>query len=163
VRRGAVAGAPHFTWAELTRSATAAAWGLANDPGPAEASRLAALARGVLEPLRRRFGPLAVTSGYRSAELNWYVSLSRTSRHCTGEAADLKPLAPGVSLAAVALAAAAELPVGQVIVEHPPGGWVHLALARPQERPRLFLQRPGSPLMAVTPEELKGRTCNPAS
>lgn len=154
-RRGAIPGAPHFTWRELTRSATARAWGLANRPGPAQTARLAELARLVLEPLRRRCGPLAVLSGFRSAELNWYVSLSRASRHCAGEAADLRPLDPGAGLAAVALAAVEELPVGQVILEHPPAGWVHLALARPGERPRLYLQEPGRPLVTLEPEELR--------
>jgi len=149
-----LSGAPHFTLAELTASDTARRYGLDNRPGPQAAARLGELARRVLEPLRRRFGPLAVTSGFRSAELNWFVSLARTSRHCTGEAADLKPLSRGADLKAMAAYAWRRLPVREVIVEHPPGGWLHVSLGRPGEAARLLLQEPGRPLERVTLEEL---------
>ncbi|GEM_PF-623413 len=152
-----IPGAPHFTLAELTRSHTARTYGLDNRPGPAQLANLTALAQRVLEPLRRRFGPLLVLSGYRSPELNWYVSLSRTSRHCQGLAADLRPARRGVTLWQMAAYAARYLPVHELIVEYPPAGWLHVSLARPGEGLRLLLQTRDAPLRRLGREELEAK------
>ena len=122
-----IPGAPHFCLAELTRSDTALRYGLDNRPGPRETARLVRLAREHLEPLRRRFGPLAVLSGYRSPLLNWYVSLSRASRHCRGEAADIRPLKAGVSLGEVMAFAQANLACQELILEGRPRWFIHLS------------------------------------
>lgn len=148
-------GAPHFTLAELVFSATAQTYGLDNTPGPAALERLLELARLVLEPLRVRFGPLKVTSGFRSPELNWYVSLSRTSRHCQGEAADIEPLAPKVGPPHLALWALANLPCGQIILYNPPQGWLHLDLAGPgAPPPRLYLSQGQSSPLPIAADDL---------
>jgi len=148
-------GAPHFTLRELSASATATKYGLDNTPGPAVLANLLLLAWLVLEPLRREFGPLKVTSGFRSPELNWLVSLSRTSRHCSGLAADLRPLAAGASLASLALWAQENLPCGQIILYNPPHGWLHLDLSLTESRTaRLFLDRPGNGPLPVSRQEL---------
>ncbi len=148
-------GAPHFTLAELTASSFAQTYGLDNTPSPAVRERLLELSRLVLEPLRQRFGAIRVTSGYRSSELNWYVSLSRTSRHCRGEAADIMPLAPEVDCPSLAQWAAANLPCGQIILYNPPHGWLHLDLTRPgAPPPRLYLSQGQRSPAPVTAEEL---------
>jgi len=79
----------HFTLRELTRSGTALRRGLGNEPSPGDVERLTLLCRHVLEPLRRRFGVLRITSGYRSRELNRLVGGVADSQHCLGEAADV--------------------------------------------------------------------------
>ena len=43
----------------------------------------------VLEPLRRRFGRIRITSGYRSPSVNAKVGGVATSQHTLGEAADI--------------------------------------------------------------------------
>ena len=48
-----------------------------------------ALCDNVLEPLRRRFGRILITSGYRSPKVNALVGGVPTSQHVRGEAADL--------------------------------------------------------------------------
>ena len=63
--------------------------GMDNTPGPTEKIALIVLAWTVLEPLRRQFGPLRITSGYRSPEVQALVSTSTTSSHPDGRAADL--------------------------------------------------------------------------
>ena len=79
----------HFSLREFVISATAIRHGIINMP-PAEAQqRLEALCREVLEPLRRRFGVIRITSGYRSPEVNRLVGGSATSQHLRGEAADI--------------------------------------------------------------------------
>lgn len=79
----------HFTLGEFTRSGTAIRCRVENVPTAADVARLEALCLNVLEPLRRRFGVLRVTSGYRSERLNSLVGGVATSQHCRGEAADL--------------------------------------------------------------------------
>lgn len=150
--------APHFTLGELVRSDTARAYGLDNTPGPQVIARLLRLAGEVLEPLRRRFGPLLVSSGYRSPELNWFVSLSRRSLHCRGRAADLRPMVRSLRALDLAACAYQRLPCQEVILYYPPGGWLHLSQpAQGRPRPRLLLQTAGRDLAAVSLDELRRR------
>lgn len=80
---------PHFTLREMTVSGTALRHHIDNMPPPAAVARLEALCLDVLEPLRRRFGAIRVTSGYRCPELNRLVGGRERSQHLLGEAADL--------------------------------------------------------------------------
>jgi len=149
-------GAPHFTLAELIRSDTAAAYGLDNRPDKASLKRLLKLTRLILEPLRLRFGPIKVLSGFRSPELNWYVSLSRTSRHCRGEAADIVPLDRAVGLMDIITYAHGHLSFQELILEHPPRGWVHVSIGSQGEAARhLMLQEKGRPLCTVALADLQ--------
>jgi hypothetical protein len=43
----------------------------------------------VLEPIRVKFGPLNISSGYRSKVLNHYIGGALSSQHCEGKAADI--------------------------------------------------------------------------
>ena len=86
----------HFRLSEFTRSGMAIRLRLSNEP-PAEAvENLRQLCEQVLEPLRRRFGVLRVTSGYRCQRLNEAVGGAQNSRHLTGNAADLHVSSPEV-------------------------------------------------------------------
>lgn len=156
--QGPIPGAPHFTWQEMIRSQTAAQYKLDNHPGPQTQKRLAHLARTILEPIRRQFGPIQVLSGFRSGELNWYVSLSRTSRHCRGEAADIRPLNQGVSLTEVAGFIIRELPFQELIAYPPAPGWLHVS-CRMDGLPagKTMLQAPGRPLQRLSPDSLLQR------
>lgn len=55
---------------------------------PEHLVNLSRVAHEVLMPLRNRFGPIKVTSGYRNHRLNEAVSGSADSRHLTGCAVD---------------------------------------------------------------------------
>lgn len=133
-----IAGAPDFTLAELTHSDTAQAQGLDNRPPQEAAQRLCRLARQVLQPLRERFGPLRITSGYRSPELNKLVGGSPRSHHCLGQAADFKPLGEQVPLLAMVSHICHHLPYEELVAESPPQGWLHVALVPDQEPARLL-------------------------
>lgn len=75
---------------ELTRSETAAAMGIRNDPGARERLALVNLCAKLLQPLRDAYGkPIHINSGYRCPELNKAVGGVPTSQHQRGEAADL--------------------------------------------------------------------------
>ncbi|MGD8560988.1 MAG: D-Ala-D-Ala carboxypeptidase family metallohydrolase [Desulfarculaceae bacterium] len=152
----AIEGAPHFTLNELIASGTAAAYGLDNRPGPETRRRLRFLAATLLEPVRRQFGPLLVLSGYRSPEVNWFVSLSRTSRHCRGEAADVRPAQGGRSLLEIVAFVHDNLSFQEMIAEYLPAGWIHLAcrVDGPPAR-RLKVQNQNEPLRDITLPQLR--------
>ena len=79
----------HFTLTEMVRSATAIRLGLKNVPDDLAVYHLRLLCRHVLEPLRRRFGVIRITSGYRSKKLNDAVGGAEFSQHRYGMAADI--------------------------------------------------------------------------
>ena len=79
----------HFTLREFVVSRTAMVNNIDNTPTDEAVERLRQLCTHVLEPLRRRFGVIRVTSGYRCAELNRLVGGVKNSQHTLGEAADL--------------------------------------------------------------------------
>ena len=79
----------HFTLAEMVASATALKMNIDNTPTDIEVKRLRALCQHVLEPLRKHFGVIRVTSGYRCRALNKAVNGVSNSQHMRGEAADI--------------------------------------------------------------------------
>lgn len=79
----------HFTLREFVLSATAIRHGIDNTPPAETVERIKALCENVLEPLRRRFGVIRITSGFRSERVNRLVGGAATSQHRLGEAADI--------------------------------------------------------------------------
>ena len=79
----------HFSLREFTISAAAIRHNINNVPTDVEIGNLRSLCQNVLEPLRRRFGVIRITSGYRSDRVNRLVGGVATSQHKRGEAADL--------------------------------------------------------------------------
>ncbi len=79
----------HFTLKEMVQSATAVKYGIENMPTGADVERLRALCTMVLEPLRRKFGAIRITSGYRCQAVNKAVKGVKDSQHTKGEAADI--------------------------------------------------------------------------
>lgn len=80
----------NLTLREATKSLTAIRNGIDNTPSEPVINRLKEIAEHVFQPVRDHFGvPIAVSSGYRSKELNAAIGGSRTSQHMAGEALDL--------------------------------------------------------------------------
>lgn len=119
----------HFRLREFVVSATAIKYHLDNMPPDDAERRLKALCENVLEPLRRRFGVIRITSGYRSPRVNALVGGAATSQHMRGEAADIN----------VSSAEAGQkmydfirnsLPFDQLIMEHrykTGSRWIHVS------------------------------------
>ena len=84
----------HFTLEEFVKSGTALDRGIDNTPGIVEIINLCALCHNVLEPVRKQFGPVIITSGYRNFELNRALGSKNTSQHVLGQAGDWKTTAP---------------------------------------------------------------------
>lgn len=120
---------PHFTLWEMTRSGTAISRGIKNEPGKKEVERLTELCDNVLEPLRRRFGVIRITSGFRCPELNVAVGGAKTSQHMYGEAADIhiNSVAEGQRMCDFI---ARNTPFDQLLLERvrdDGSGWIHVS------------------------------------
>lgn len=74
----------HFTLEEMCRSGAAVRHRIDNTPDREQTERLRQLCLNVLEPLRRRFGVIRITSGFRSERLNAIVGGANTSQHMRG-------------------------------------------------------------------------------
>lgn len=79
----------HFALREFLISGTAVRHGIDNTAPIEAVKRMKALCTNVLEPLRKRFGAIRITSGYRCERVNRMVGGAATSQHLRGEAADL--------------------------------------------------------------------------
>lgn len=125
MKKGPIFGAPNFTYEEFLRSDTAQREGIQNIPDKdCVWCNMEYLAREVLQPVRDKFGPIRVTSGYRSAALNKVIpGSSATSHHCSGSAADIEPVRKDVSLRDIFSFIATELPFTELIAENLPDGW----------------------------------------
>jgi zinc D-Ala-D-Ala carboxypeptidase len=80
----------NFSLSEFTDSNKAKKLGIDNTPSKEAIDNLQELVTFVLQPLRDRFGPITISSGYRSPELNKAIGGSTTSDHCLGCAADFE-------------------------------------------------------------------------
>jgi hypothetical protein len=100
-----------------------------NMPNMTAIDNLQLLVDNVLQPVRDHFGPVVVTSGYRSPEVNKAIGGSATSDHCKGMAADFEVL--GVPNKVVAEWVRDTCKFRQLILEfpgaNPNDGWVHVA------------------------------------
>ena len=118
----------NFTLAEFEKSQAATRLGIPNSVPEDKILSLQALAENVLQPVRDHFGPVIITSGYRSPELNEAIGGSSTSQHSQAEAADFEVI--GVSNKEVAHWIADNCLFDQLILEFytpgdPNSGWVH--------------------------------------
>lgn len=80
----------NFTIEEFEYSETAERLGIQNSISDKRTTiNICALIHNILQPIRDEFGPVKVTSGYRSQELNKAIGGAKKSQHLMGEAADI--------------------------------------------------------------------------
>ena len=120
----------NFSLAEFTKSQTALRHDLDNTPNDEHLEAAKALFEQVVQPVRDRFGPTVINSGYRGPELNEKVGGSPTSQHCLGQAVDIE--CPGIANADIAEWISKNTDYDQVILEFytpgiPDSGWVHVS------------------------------------
>lgn len=122
----------HFTLEEMIESRNASVLGIDNTPTKQHKANMKALAVHLLEPIREKWGGvIVVTSGYRSQELNKVTpGASKTSQHCKGEAADIRPV-DGRKKELFEMIRESGLPFDQLINEYPDKNgvpsWVHVS------------------------------------
>lgn len=131
----------HFTLREFITSQTATRRGIKNIPTPAQIESLRLLSVEVLERVRALTGgPLIISSGFRSVELNRAIGGAGESQHCLGEACDF--YSPHMTVDALfTLIKDSGIEVDQCISEFasPTGGWVHCSFTRRRANRREFL------------------------
>ena len=93
-----IPGAPNFTYREFILSQEATRKSIDNIPNAEAWKNIESLAVNILQPVREKFGPIRITSGYRSPQLNISIGGSQNSNHCLGQAADIEPLTKGVKM-----------------------------------------------------------------
>jgi len=131
----------HFSLRELTKSQTGTRLGISNEPDSEHLVNLVALCHNVLEPIRKEFGVVTVTSCYRSPALNKAIgSTSEKSQHIFGEACDLECFRAKSNLF-VAEWVKTSLDFDQIILEYyndgdPFSGWIHISSKRLQSQNR---------------------------
>ena len=79
----------NFTLSEVTRSNTARRLSIDNTPKNHHLKSMQRLITNLIQPMRDALGPIRITSGYRSPELNRAIGGSKKSQHCHGQAIDL--------------------------------------------------------------------------
>lgn len=78
----------HFTFEELTHTDNAALLAANRAEAGLYLANLTDLAKFILEPLRAKYGPITISSGFRGPSLNAALHGEKTSLHCFGKAAD---------------------------------------------------------------------------
>ena len=120
----------NFTLAELCKSELAIRRNIDNTPSEKIKNNLQTLVANVLQPLRDKFGPVTITSGYRSPAVNTAVGGSPVSDHCLGMAADIE--IAGIDNKILAEYIRDNFKFTQLILEFytddvPESGWVHVS------------------------------------
>tara|TARA_R110002020_G_scaffold136234_5_gene303962 strand:- start:1446 stop:1916 length:471 start_codon:yes stop_codon:yes gene_type:complete len=81
----------NFVLSELIRSNTAKRLGISNEPKEEHLKNLQRIITSIVQPMRDSLGPIRISSGYRSPQLNRAIGGSANkSQHCKGEALDLQ-------------------------------------------------------------------------
>lgn len=80
----------NFTLEEVTRSNTAKRLGIKNEIPEEHLENMQYLIDNLVQPIRDSIGPIRVSSGYRSKELNRAIGGSFKSQHSKGQALDLQ-------------------------------------------------------------------------
>ena len=80
----------NFSLSEIEHSNTAKRLSISNEMPEKHLESMQRLITDLIQPLRDAIGPIRVTSGYRSKELNRAIGGSNRSQHSKGEALDLQ-------------------------------------------------------------------------
>lgn len=116
----------NFYWREFFRSETAKRHNIVNIPEKQWIyNNIRELCVNILQPVRDEFGPIYITSGYRSPELNKKIGGSPSSNHLFGYAADIESY--DYPLIEILEWIYNNCTYCELIAEYFPNGWVHVA------------------------------------
>ena len=121
-----IIGAENFKYKEFIRSSTATRLGISNLPNSDQWKKIELLVRNILQPIRNEFGPIRITSGFRSIPLCLAIGSSHYSNHARGEASDIEPYSDETSLIDIVNFIYNNLKFRTLILEYFPHGWIHV-------------------------------------
>lgn len=132
----------NFTLYEFLKSNTSLRYNIDNSLPRNFLPNIQYLVDTVLQPLRDKFGPIRVTSGYRSNELAIKIGSSPRSNHCFGFAADIEPFSTNADFTLLDMLTYIHdnLEYKELIGEHFPNGWVHVAAQKHNNKKVLKLK-----------------------
>ena len=125
---------PHFSFLEMTRTSNRKYLDLNRQVPPNLMDAGRALCTTLLEPVREKFGPVSVHSGYRCGPLNRAVGGAAGSQHLKFQAADFHVDGHDLTEIWTWIWRDSGLKFGQLILEGWGGGapgWIHLSLGAP--------------------------------
>jgi len=122
-----IPGASNFKYKELIYSEYAIRKDILNLPNEEQWLNLEKLAINILQPVRTAFGPLHVTSAFRSSKLNNEIGGSKNSYHLQGMAADIELFNPDIKFIDIVEFIYYNLNYAEMIAEYWPNGWIHIA------------------------------------
>lgn len=128
----------NFWLSEFEKSQAALRLGISNNVPESLIPNVQALAQNILQPVRDQFGPIIISSGYRSPELNKAIGGAASSKHMLAEAADFEALNRTPNML-IANWIEDNLEFDQLILEfYTPGvrdsGWIHCSYSRTYNR-----------------------------
>ena len=127
----------HFTLEELT---TTQVRNVDNFPTSKQIENLKRICQDGMEPIRAKFGPIHVNSGFRSLEVNTIIGGSSSSAHMKGLACDFVPLKKNITLKEIIfwIINKSNIKYDQVIAEYwrLNGGWIHIGFSENNKKPR---------------------------
>lgn len=141
----------NFKLSEFLDSDRARADGIPNDLDLVMTSRLKEATVGLFQPARDLLGPLNVTSGFRSMDLNKAIGGAKNSAHMKASAMDAQPLKLSLKEAMIKIADSS-LVFDQVIMEmgahhnRTNDDWIHFGWRHPvtwQQRRQLLVMENG--------------------
>ena len=80
----------NFTRAEIEHSNTAKRLGIKNEMSEKHLKNMQVLLDKLIQPMRDAIGPIRISSGYRSPQLNQAIGGSTRSQHSKGQALDVQ-------------------------------------------------------------------------
>lgn len=137
----------HITYAEATYSKYAIDHDMNNSPNEEELENMKCVANNVFEPLRKFFETsIAISSFFRSKELNRKIGGVATSQHMTGEAMDIDAqVYGGITNNQIFQYIKNNLKFDQCIAEYPDENnepaWVHVSYKKTGNRQQTLISK----------------------
>ena len=149
-----VPGTKNIKYGDLIKSRVATRFGIYNIPTELQWINLENLAREIIQPLFNKYTGLAISSCYRSLELNTHVRGSSTSDHIHGCAVDI--VSSEYNLIDIIEWIYKNLKFKKIIAENFPDGWIHISFELGNNDKKLLLKKKSEKNMSNTSlDELK--------
>jgi len=130
----------NFTLDEFLKSTVALRKGIDNSMPREYLPRIQFLVDTILQPVRDKFGPMKVTSGYRNVDLCIALGSNAESNHARGLAVDIEPYDKDIRLIDILIFINDKLEYKELIAEYFPHGWVHVAASEVNNKRDLKLK-----------------------